>query len=97
MQNIVQEIISSPRAFLQFMKDNRYPVIHDSNLFFRDIEFALAKWITAKTGKPVEYFGSVETMARDVCAGIEREGVLKKVSPNAYLVNAKEFMLTRPA
>jgi len=96
MQNIAEEIISNPLAFLHFMQDNKYPVIHDSNLFFRDIEFAIAKWITAKTGKTVEYFGSVEKMAREACAGMERAGILKSVSRNAYLLNAKEFIIQRP-
>ena len=49
-----------------------------------------------KTGRSVEYFGSVEHMAQDLCAGMERAGVLKKVSRNAYLVQAQEFMLPRP-
>ena len=96
MQNIVQEIVSNPSAFLRFMRENRYPVLHESNLFFRDIEFALAKWITAKTGKSVEYFGSIEKFALDLCKGFEQAGILKKVSRNAYLLNASEFIKPRP-
>ncbi|MGH8337774.1 MAG: hypothetical protein ACRETL_13350 [Gammaproteobacteria bacterium] len=96
MQNIAQEIVSNPITFLRFMKENRYTVVHQSNLFFRDIEFALAKWITSKTGKKVEYFGSTEKITKEICAGMERAGILKKVSGNAYLVNCEEFMLPRP-
>ncbi|HZV12096.1 MAG TPA: hypothetical protein VFA55_02700 [Candidatus Kapabacteria bacterium] len=96
MQNIVQDVVSNPVAFFRFMQQNRYTVVHQSNLFFRDIEFALAKWITSKTGKKVEYFGSTEKLAQEVCAGLERTGMLKKVGGTAYILNCEEFMLPRP-
>jgi len=96
MQNIVQDVVSNPVAFFRFMQENRYTVVHQSNLFFRDIEFALAKWITSKTGKKVEYFSSTEKLAQDVCAELERAGILKKVGGTAYILNCEEFMLPRP-
>lgn len=96
MQPIINEIISNPVAFLRFMKDNRYEVVHQSNLFYRDIEFAAVKYVEQKTGKKISYFGAMEKAADEICAAFDRAGILKKVSAQAYVVNCEEFMLPRP-
>jgi hypothetical protein len=96
MYNPTSDILSNPHGFLQFMQDNRYPVVHQSNLFFRDIEFAIAKFIEARSSEKVKYNAPVEKLAIGICDGLVKAGALKALSGNSYLVNDEAFMLPRP-
>lgn len=96
MQTYIAEINRDPVAFLRFMSAEGYPVVHESNIFFRDIEFALVKFVESKSGKKIGYFAKAEKAAQEICAAFERTGILKRVSAQAFVVNCKDFMLARP-
>ncbi len=96
MTTIASDILSNPKAFLQFMKDNRYTIVHQSNVFYRDIQFAIAKYIEAKTGQKVKYFATIEGTTNEVCEGMIKAGVLRRLTKNTFVVDAPEFMLPRP-
>ena len=60
-----QELIQNPELILDFMKSKGYPVFHKSNIFRRDIEYAIRDYSRTKTRKdlPTLKLGSLNINA----------------------------------
>ena len=72
--------------FLKFMKE-KYPIFYNSNIFFRDIQFAITSFFDLKE-KPVKY-GRAEQLTHNFIKQLEEAGDLQKVNNNAWRVNFK--------
>ncbi|MBU1098307.1 MAG: hypothetical protein CVV23_02780 [Ignavibacteriae bacterium HGW-Ignavibacteriae-2] len=79
-----QDLISNKPRFFQFMNE-RYPVFKNSNIFLRDIQFAIRTYFERKN-VVLSYSQSEELMER-LTSAMENEKELVKLSNNAWKVN----------
>ena len=82
--DLLQDLISNKKLFFSFMKE-KYPVFKESNIFFRDVQYAIRNYYLKK-GKPIDY-QKAEKIASEFIEGLVKEGELKKISNNAWKVN----------
>jgi hypothetical protein len=81
-----QVLSEEKEIFLKFMRE-KYPIFYNSNIFFRDIHFAITSFFTLKE-KPINY-GRAEQLTYNFIKQLEETGELQKVSNNAWRVNFK--------
>ena len=65
------------------MRQTRKPVFHKSNLFFRDIQFAVHDYFETVARKPVT-MPEAEQMTREIVELYKVSGVLREVNNQAY-------------
>lgn len=83
MENL-NELLSNQSIFFSYMKE-RYNVYYNSNIFFRDIQYAIKSFLEKKN-KKIKY-SEAEKIANEFIAKMENDGQLKKMSSNAWKVN----------
>jgi hypothetical protein len=87
------EIITGDTAeFLKFLK-TRITLIHQSNVFFRDLHFGVIAYLESK-GKRIKYTLG-EQIAKEVASDLEKKGIFKMVDHQAWLLNYPDFALPR--
>ena len=86
---------SEPKRFLDFLRQNRYEVYHRSNLFFRDIQYGLWRFLQENQSK-VPY-ADMERLAKEVVDDWERKGMLKRINRQSFELNMPEYLTTVPA
>jgi len=82
--DLIQDLISNKKLFFSFMKE-KYPVFKESNIFFRDLQYAIRNYYMKK-GKTIDY-QKAEKIALVFIENLVNNGELKKISNNAWKVN----------
>lgn len=82
--NYLSELSSNKTIFFNFMKE-KYRVYQNSNIFFRDIQYAIKSYLEKKD-KKIKY-SEAEKIAQEFIKQMENDGQLKKMSTNAWKVN----------
>jgi len=82
--DLLQDLISNKKLFFSFMKE-KYPVYKESNIFFRDLQYAIINYYMKK-GKIIKY-QNAEKLALKFIEKLVNEGELKNISNNAWKVN----------
>src|SRR6185503_4921213 len=90
MRNLMSGVPTA--EFLRFLRD-KFPVIHNSNFFFRDLHYGVMSYLQAK-GKRANHNNS-EMIAREMAERFVAEGVFKKIDHQSWCVNYPEFALPR--
>lgn len=85
-------ILRNQKEFLKHLK-SKFVLIHLSNLFFRDLHYGVLSYLHDH-GKKVGYDAG-DPIAREVAAGLEQSGVLKKIDHQSWLLQYPEFALPR--
>ncbi|MBA4406298.1 hypothetical protein C0389_03390 [bacterium] len=80
----LNELSLNKTIFFNFMKE-KYNVYHNSNIFFRDIQYAVKSFLEKKN-KKIKY-SEAEKIAQEFIKQMENDGQLKKMSNNAWKVN----------
>ena len=88
-----ESIINNQIEFLKDLK-SRFPLIHNSNFFFRDLYYGVMLYLSEKVGIKLKY-SETEGIAREVAEAFERSGIFKRVDHQTWLVNYPEFALPR--
>lgn len=88
-----ESIIDNQTEFLKFLK-SRFPLIHKSNFFFRDLHYGVMQYLGEKNGRRLKY-SETEQIAREVGEAFERSGIFKRIDQQTWLVNYPEFALPR--
>jgi hypothetical protein len=86
--NYAQDLYSNKVMFFNFMKE-KYRIYQNSNIFFRDIQYAIKSYYEKKEQR-IKY-AFAEKLAHEFLNKLENEGQIKKISENAWKVN---FSLT---
>ncbi|HZK76988.1 MAG TPA: hypothetical protein VFD13_08780 [Candidatus Kapabacteria bacterium] len=86
----VEKFFGNPEVLLGFMRRTRKPVFHKSNVFFRDIQYAIRDYFDTVEREPVS-MPEAERMARDVVEDYTERGLLRKVGNQAYLLESPEW------
>jgi hypothetical protein len=83
--------IDYPYELFSFMREMRKPVFHNSNVFLRDVQYAIQEYFEYRDGVTIKNF-EAESLARDVTRELERKGVLKRVNPQGFIVNFPDLV-----
>jgi hypothetical protein len=76
------------RDVLLFLKTH-YPVYHRSNIFLRDLQFGVQRYL-AKQGVKVTN-REAEHLAGDLAARLEKEHILQKLNRQTWVVDRPEY------
>jgi hypothetical protein len=82
-EETIEKYFGNPEVLLGFMRQTRKPVFHKSNLFFRDIQFAVHDYFETVQGKKVT-MPEAEQMTREIVQLYTKSGVLREVNNQAY-------------
>lgn len=91
----VSQIKDQPTQLLDFLKENRYGIFHRSNIFFRDFQYGLWRFLRKDQAK-VPY-AKIEELAREVIADWESKGIMKRIDRQSYELNMPAYSLIDPA
>ena len=83
--------IEYPYELLSYMREQRMPVFHNSNIFFRDLQYAIKDYFEDKEGVTIRSDLATE-LAGEVARAYERTGIFKRVNPQGYLLNYPELI-----
>lgn len=84
----------SSEEFLLFLRGKfKHMIIHNSNVFFRDLHYGVMAYLEAKGSKTG--YSEAEGVARDLAARFVSEGVFTEVDHQAWRVNYPQFALPR--
>ena len=88
MSKETEEIRQHSKDVLQFLKA-RYPLFHQSNIFFRDVHYGVREYLEKK-GMKVGY-GAAEGIAREFIRDLEGQGVLIPIDRQTWTLNYPDF------
>ncbi len=91
--SVVEHIVHNKSEFLQYLK-SKFPLIHESNFFFRDLHYGLMSYVEEKLGKKLGYL-EAEKISQAVALELEKQGILKRIDNRTWLLNYPEFALPR--
>ena len=87
-----QFILGNQVEFLRFMR-SRSPLFHLSNLFFRDLHYAVLEFLKSK--KIIVRHTEAEQIAREIGLQFEKKNILKKLNANTWMLMYAEFSLKK--
>lgn len=91
----LEYINSHQSEFLKYWK-SKFPLYHDSNVFFRDLHYGVMSYTEERLKRKLKYLEG-EPLALQVAQELEKRGILKKIDGQTWLLNYPEFALPRPA
>ncbi len=91
----VSQIKDQPTQLLDFLKEKRYGIFHRSNIFFRDFQYGLWRYLQKDQAK-VPYM-KIEELAREVIADWESKGIMKRIDRQTFELNMPAYSLIDPA
>jgi hypothetical protein len=84
-------LIDYPEELLSYMRNTRKGIFHNSNVFFRDLQFAIQDYFEDQEGETISMVES-EQIAKEVARSYESLGVFKKVNPQGYVLQYPDFI-----
>lgn len=87
-QETQQLLVNEKSVLLNYFK-SRFPLFHNSNIFFRDMQFVIQSFLELR--KVHLTYSEYESITSDFLAQLENEGKVIKVSANGWKVNMPEF------
>lgn len=82
--NHFDELKQNQEIFFNYMKE-KYPIFLNSNIFFRDIQYAIHSYFEKKDIKLKQR--ETENLASDFTKYLEAKGDLTRLNYNSYRVN----------
>ncbi len=86
-------IKSDEEVFLKYLKA-RYPFFHNSNFFFRDLQFGLQKYLEKKGIKITN--SEAESLAKQLGKYLEEQQIFIRVNLSGWRLNYPEFVTNAP-
>lgn len=84
-------LIEEPELLLNFFREMRRPAFYNSNVFYRDIEFAIRDYFQAEEGKSLRN-PEAERIANDVIHAWMEQGILRQVNRHAFVLLHKDYL-----
>ena len=91
----LKELIGNEHELFAFMMDHGFPVYHRSNMFLRDVEYAVRDYYRARHGIDLGTRKS-DAIATEFIADLERRGVLKPYALHAWILNDERYLKPAP-
>jgi len=86
--------IDYPYELFSFMRETHKPVFHNSNVFLRDVQFAIQDYYEDRHGVTLRN-DAAESLAKEVAKAYEQKGIFRRVNPQGYLLNYPELLTTK--
>ena len=80
-------------VFLNYLKA-RFPLFHNSNFFFRDMQYGIKQFFEMKS-LDITYADS-EKLAVEFGAYLETKGILVRVNDQGWKLNYTDFVTAKP-
>ena len=84
-------IIGKEKELFAFMKENGYPIFHQSNMFLRDIQYGIRDYYRSTYHKDIGSRKS-DAYAKDFITDLESKGLLKRFTHNTWILQMIEFL-----
>ncbi len=81
-------LIERQTEVLEYLR-GRFPMFHQSNLFFRDIQYGIQQLLNER-GEHVSY-AEAERRAREFCAALEGQRILIPIDRQTWTLNYPPF------
>ncbi len=82
-------IKSNDTGFLIFMK-SKFPLYHQSNIFFRDLHYGVMEFLEKK--KVTTTYSEGEQIAREIAVHFEKKNIFKKVNQQGWVLLYPDFV-----
>lgn len=84
-------VVGKEKELFEFMKQEGYPIFHQSNLFLKDVEYGIRDFYRTRTKKDI---GTRESkrLAAELLKYLEANGHLRLLSEHTWLLNMPEFL-----
>lgn len=81
-------------VLFHFMRENNFPVYHLSNMFFRDMEYAIRDYVRAQEGRDI---GGREAgrLASVFVADLEKQKILRPHGRNTWILFDENYWLLK--
>jgi hypothetical protein len=83
--------IDYPGELFGYMRRTRKPVFHNSNVFLRDVQYAIQDYFEDRDGTIIRA-DQAEVLAREVARAFESKGIFRRVNPQGYLLNFPDLL-----
>jgi hypothetical protein len=93
LPQLLEILKSNETSLLEFLKA-KFPVFHNSNIFFRDIQYGIKSYFEKKDTK-VSY-QDAEKLADEMIKLFEENGVLIKINNQSWKVHYPDFVTAEP-
>ena len=84
---------SNDSILLSFLKA-KFPMFHNSNFFFRDLQYGIRSFLKNKEIK--SSYQEAENFASDIAKYFEEKGIFTKINSQGWRVNYPEFATKEP-
>ena len=81
-------VVENFKEVLGFLR-SRFPMFHQSNFFFRDIQYGIMTFLEKKGMKTG--YAAAENIARAFAEKLEKEGIFVPVDRQSWVVNYPEY------
>ncbi len=71
----------------------RAQLIHLSNVFFRDLHFAVMEFLKKKNVRVVQT--EAETVAREIALHFEKKNIFKKLNMQTWMLNYPDYAIKK--
>ncbi|MBN1446301.1 MAG: hypothetical protein JXA28_00100 [Bacteroidetes bacterium] len=88
----MESFVGNEDKIFRYMLDNGYPVYHLSNLFYRDVQYAIRDYFRDNHRKDIGWRAS-DRMARELVEDLERRGVLRPHAKNTWVLFDEQYRL----
>lgn len=86
-------ILQHKTQFLEYFR-SRFPSFHNSNVFHRDLRYALRSFLISGGFKPAD--AELEEVLNALIKVMVSDGVFRKVSEGTWAINHPDFRTTKP-
>jgi hypothetical protein len=88
----MQSFIGKKKEVFDFMRAHNFPVYHASNIFYRDLEYAIRDYVRVHEKKDI---GTRETgrLTAAFVEDLEKQDVLRPFAKNTWVLNDPEYLL----
>ncbi len=93
MKKLLDLLRNEYKILLNYLRA-KYPLFHNSNLFFRDFQYGIRRFLERKEFK-VSY-QDAEKLANELGRYLEQQGIFIKVNILGWKLNYPEFATTTP-
>lgn len=86
-------LLGNPEQFLHYFK-NTFSVFHNSNVFFRDLQYAVQRYLELKGVKTG--MTESEQIAKKLCNELEKQNIFKKINETTWAVQYPAYITGSP-
>jgi hypothetical protein len=89
----LQLLNGNEEALLNFLKA-KFPVFHNSNFFFRDLQYGIKSFLEKKDVSVT--YQQADELAKEIAKQFEEKNIFIKINERSWTVKYPEFATTEP-